>query len=107
VSRNGTITASRTPPAYFVRDNGVGFDPAYKDKLFKPFQRLHDERSYAGTGLGLTTVQRVVRLHGGRVWADATPDAGAVFSFTLAPEPETATHDADALTEVDATPIDA
>lgn len=101
------VDAHHVPPVYFVRDNGVGFDPAYKDKLFKPFQRLHDERSYAGTGLGLTTVQRVVRLHGGRVWADAAPDAGAVFSFTLAPEPETAVQNVDPLTEVDATPIDA
>jgi hypothetical protein len=69
---------------FFVRDNGVGFDPRFKDKLFKPFQRLHDERAYPGTGLGLSTVQRVVRLHGGRVWVEAAPEGGATFSFTLA-----------------------
>ncbi len=100
------MDTSRTPPAYFVRDNGVGFDPAYKDKLFKPFQRLHDERLYAGTGLGLTTVQRVVRLHGGRVWADAALESGAVFSFTLAPEPQTPTRAVEGCGDLDATPVD-
>ncbi len=81
------VLADHHPPVFYLRDNGVGFEPAFSHKLFKPFQRLHDERAFPGTGLGLTTVQRVVRLHGGRVWAEAQPDVGATFFFTLAPEP--------------------
>jgi PAS domain S-box-containing protein len=83
----GVASGPDEPPVYFVRDDGAGFDMAHASKMFEAFQRMHTFAEFEGTGIGLATVHKIVSRHGGRIWAQAAPNRGACFYFTLGEAP--------------------